>query len=129
MTKLSKGELKKRLFNLADVLPNGEQHDVYMDGVTFYQIRDIIDEVEKDYPIKTTPIQIADKYGLTVLNWNYDSECSEFCVCGHHASVHQFEGTAGICKICTPYSIHNFTPISHSEAVEKWHSRWFGDSS
>ena len=45
---MSEGELKKRIFNLSLITDDGSFKDVWMDGNTFFQVRDIIDEAKKD---------------------------------------------------------------------------------
>lgn len=61
--------------------------------------------------------EIAKKYGITVINHSLFLECDEMCVCGHHASSHKYQGSAGYCEACDPGKrlyggayAHNFTP-------------------
>ena len=47
---MEEGELKKRIFNLALITDDCSFKDVWMDGNTFFQIRNIIDEAKKEFP-------------------------------------------------------------------------------
>lgn len=57
--------------------------------------------------------ELQEKYGITITNHSMQIECSEICICGHHASEHYGRGSAGQCKGCgsyAPIGCHNFTP-------------------
>ena len=68
--------------------------------------------------------EIEAKYGITVTNHSMQIECSEICLCGHHASEHYYQGSAGQCKKCGSYApngCHNFTPRDFCHMNwEKW---------
>lgn len=73
--------------------------------------------------------ELEKKYGITITNHSLFLECSDMCICGHHASVHHGMGSGGKCDICMPplqngmyYPFaHNFVPVDASTMnYETW---------
>jgi len=73
----------------------------------------IIENLEVE---ETNGEELGSKYNITVVNHSLFLECSEICICGHHAKYHKNIGTAGYCQKCRKerkvigLAVHNFQP-------------------